>query len=245
VKWTVGLAKPRWILALAVGLVAAGVAGLVAAHGGNPTLLHGCVSTSSNPRGQLTIYSLPGQSGPSNGLAGPTGTCGALGSSLDWGTAGAQGPSGGAGPSGAAGGIGPTGASGPSGPGANTLIGGTLRNIDVGTSAASYSTIFGGTATSGDQSELTMPSAGTVRNLQVRLKNAIGGNGHLRVDLLKNGTTALGCTITSGQLTCQNTNPANVVTFTTADTIAFQTFVFSGFGTTPTDVHWAATFIPS
>src|SRR5437763_15402906 len=100
------LRRRPWLLALFVGLCAAGAAGLVSAHGGDSTLIHGCLSTTSNPRGQVTVYSLPGQAGPSNGLAGPTGTCGALGQPVDWNGQGLQGPPGVPGPSGASG---PTG----------------------------------------------------------------------------------------------------------------------------------------
>jgi hypothetical protein len=105
-----------WMLALSVGVVAAGLAGIVSAHGGDPSLIHGCVSTSSTPRGQVTIYSLPGQVGPSNGLGGPTGSCGALGAPLDWNALGAVGSTGATGASGLIGPTGLTGGTGPSGP---------------------------------------------------------------------------------------------------------------------------------
>jgi hypothetical protein len=41
-----------WLFALLIGLVAAGAAGLVSAHGGDPTLIHGCVSTSTRCPGR-------------------------------------------------------------------------------------------------------------------------------------------------------------------------------------------------
>src|SRR5436309_1149056 len=109
------LRQRPWLLALFIGLCAAGAAGLVSAHGGDPSLIHGCVSTSSNPRGQVTVYSLPGQAGPTNGLAGPTGSCGVLGQPLDWNAQGIPGPSGPQGIAGASGPSGPNGASGPFG----------------------------------------------------------------------------------------------------------------------------------
>jgi hypothetical protein len=109
------LRQRPWLLALFIGVLLAGAAGLVSAHGGDSSLIHGCVSTSSNPRGQVTIYSLPGQSGPSNGLAGPTGSCGALGQLVDWNAQGIAGPSGPSGPQGPQGSLGPSGPSGPQG----------------------------------------------------------------------------------------------------------------------------------
>src|SRR5678815_1965692 len=105
-----------WLFALTTGLLAAGAAGLVSAHNGDPNAIHACVNQAATPRGQVIIYSAPGLTGSD-----PTSVCGTRGSALDWsaqGTTGASGPvgatglTGSAGPSGA---TGPTGGSGPSG----------------------------------------------------------------------------------------------------------------------------------
>ena len=82
--WVRTLLRRPWLLALGVGLLSTGLAGLVSAHGGDATLVHGCVGQTSNTRGQLLVYSLPGQTGPGNGLQGPSGACGTLGLPLDW-----------------------------------------------------------------------------------------------------------------------------------------------------------------
>jgi hypothetical protein len=102
-----------WLLAFLVGLLAAGAAGLVSAHTGDPTAIHACVNQAATPRGQVIIYSAPGLAGSD-----PTSLCGTRGISVDWGSQGVQGPSGvpGAiGPSGPTGGTGNVGPSGPSG----------------------------------------------------------------------------------------------------------------------------------
>src|SRR6476620_8761770 len=76
-----------WVLALVVGLLAAGAAQLVSAHGGNPTLIHGCINPSSVPRGQITIYSAPGL--PNSD---PNSICGTRGLPIDWFPAGVESP---------------------------------------------------------------------------------------------------------------------------------------------------------
>jgi hypothetical protein len=89
---------------LLIGLVAAGAAGLVSAHNGDPTQIHACVNQGATPRGQVIIYSAPGLTGGEPA----TSTCGTRGTSVDWnaqGIPGAQGPTG------------PTGATGPRGTG--------------------------------------------------------------------------------------------------------------------------------
>ena len=76
-----------WVLALVVGLLAAGAAQLVSAHGGNPNLIHGCVNPSSVPRGQIIIYSAPGL--PNSD---PNAICGTRGFPMDWFAAEGQSP---------------------------------------------------------------------------------------------------------------------------------------------------------
>src|SRR3954469_4743848 len=93
------LLRRPWLLSLGVGLVAAGLAGLVSAHGGDSTLVHGCVNLSGNPRGQLLVYSAPG----ATGLEGPNSSCGTRGQPLDWSGAGLAGASGAQGPAGSTG----------------------------------------------------------------------------------------------------------------------------------------------
>jgi hypothetical protein len=99
---TLALQRP-WLLALLVGLVAAGAAGLVSAHNGDPAAIHACVNQASSPRGQVIIYSAPGLTGAEPA----TSTCGTRGTPVDWGQTGGVGATGPAGT---------TGASGPSGP---------------------------------------------------------------------------------------------------------------------------------
>src|SRR5678815_543124 len=94
------LLRRPWFLALFVGLLAAGAAGLVSAHNGDPTQIHACVNQAATPRGQVIIYSAPGLAGSD-----PTSTCGTRGQPLDWNGQGIQGPPG------------PTGATGPAGTG--------------------------------------------------------------------------------------------------------------------------------
>src|SRR3954453_10251080 len=89
-----------WLLALFVGLVAAGAAGLVSAHNSDPTQIHACVNQAATPRGQVIIYSAPGLPGSD-----PSSVCGTRGTPVDWGQTGA------------AGGSGPTGPTGPRGTG--------------------------------------------------------------------------------------------------------------------------------
>jgi hypothetical protein len=125
------LGRRPWLVALIVGVIAAGLAGIVSAHGGDSTLVHGCVNLSTGSggaRGQVTVYSLPGMTGPGSGLAGPFSVCGTAGLALDWdgtiggGAPGPTGPAGGPGPVGVTGPIGeigpagPTGGGGPAGP---------------------------------------------------------------------------------------------------------------------------------
>jgi hypothetical protein len=111
-----------WLFALFIGLVAAGVAGLVSAHNGDPTQIHGCVNQAATPRGQVIIYSAPGLTGAEPA----TSTCGTRGSPVDWGSQGA---------------VGPTGASGPRGTGNAVEVGSdpffplTLTRAPVGTAA--------------------------------------------------------------------------------------------------------------
>jgi hypothetical protein len=92
-----------WLLALLVGLVAAGAAGLVSAHNGDPTQIHACVNQGATPRGQVIIYSAPGLTGAEPA----TSTCGTRGTPVDWGQTGS------AGATGASGVPGPSGPSGP------------------------------------------------------------------------------------------------------------------------------------
>src|SRR4051812_33494395 len=88
---TTVLRRP-WLLALLVGLMAAGAAGLVSAHNGDPTQIHACVNQAATPRGQVIIYSAPGLPGSD-----PASVCGTRGTPLDWnqqGIPGATGPMG-------------------------------------------------------------------------------------------------------------------------------------------------------
>src|SRR5436190_16033586 len=93
------------LFALFAGILAAGAAGLVSAHGGDPTQIHACVNQAATPRGQVIIYSAPGLPGSD-----PSSTCGTRGTPVDWGGVGGAGATG---PSGAPG---ASGANGPSGP---------------------------------------------------------------------------------------------------------------------------------
>src|SRR3982750_614017 len=70
---TLALQRP-WLLALLIGLVAAGAAGLVSAHNGDPTQIHACVNQAATPRGQVIIYSAPGLTGSD-----PSSVCGTRG----------------------------------------------------------------------------------------------------------------------------------------------------------------------
>jgi hypothetical protein len=104
-----------WLFALLVGLLAAGGAGLVSAHNGDPSQIHACVNQGATTRGQVIIYSAPGLPGGEPAAS----ICGTRGSPLDWaqsGGAGATGPSGVPGTSGASGPVGASGASGAPGP---------------------------------------------------------------------------------------------------------------------------------
>jgi hypothetical protein len=85
---------PRpWLLALVIGLLAAGISTLASAHGGDPTQIHGCISQGGLNRGTVMVYSAPGYPGE-----GPNSQCGTRGFPLDWSQ---QGPSGPVGPAGA------------------------------------------------------------------------------------------------------------------------------------------------
>src|SRR5678815_2333550 len=102
------LLRRPWLLALLVGLVAAGAAGLVSAHNGDATQIHGCVNQAATPRGQVIIYSAPGL--PGSDLSS---TCGTRGTPVDWGQVGPAGATGATGASGPSGMPGPSGPSGP------------------------------------------------------------------------------------------------------------------------------------
>jgi hypothetical protein len=250
-RWLRRLVARPWLIALSVGLIAAGLAGLVSAHGGDATLVHGCVSTNSNPRGQVTVYALPGQSGPSNGLAGPTGSCGALGTPLDWGVIGPAGPQGLPGPSGITGLGGPSGPSGvpgPRGPSANTIIGGTIRDPNSVENSSSYSTVFGFDRTDTDVQQLIMPSAGTVQNLQVKLESAPGTGTAYVVNVLRNGANSspsLQCIASNPGTTCADINPLHAITYDAGDTISIRMQNAAPQPASSTPMHWAVTFIPS
>jgi hypothetical protein len=241
------VARP-WLVALSGGMLAAGLAGLASAHGGDSTLVHGCVNVSSNPRGQVTVYSLPGQTGPGNGLPGPSGTCGTLGLLLDWsgaGGSGAAGATGPTGPTGVTGPSGPTGAVGAARPPASTIIGGTIRNPNPAGASSSYSTVFGFDRTDTDVQQLVMPSAGTVKNLQVKLEGPMGNGAKYQVDVLRNGTAPqmLTCLVFDPSTTCSDA--IRVGHFNAGDTISVNMSSISGIAaTTPQPMHWAATFIP-
>src|SRR6187455_1616446 len=109
-----------WLLALFVGLLAAGAAGLVSAHNGDPSQIHACVNQAATPRGQVIIYSAPGLPGSD-----PTSVCGTRGTPVDWGAQGVQGPSGVPGVTGPSGPFGATGGTGPSGPSGVTGVSGS------------------------------------------------------------------------------------------------------------------------
>jgi hypothetical protein len=114
-----GLARRPWLLALLVGLVAAGVSGAVMAHNGDATAIHACVNQGSTPRGQVIIYSAPGMLGSD-----PNSVCGTRGLAVDWNGQGVQGPTGLTGATGATGVGGPSGATGTTGAtGASGLAG--------------------------------------------------------------------------------------------------------------------------
>jgi len=89
------LLRRPWLFALLIGLLAAGVAGLVSAHNGDPTAIHACVNQAATPRGQVIIYSAPGLPGPD-----PTSVCGTRGTPVDWNAQGIPGPTGATGPAG-------------------------------------------------------------------------------------------------------------------------------------------------
>jgi hypothetical protein len=99
-----------WLLALSLGLVTAGAAGLVSAHNGDATQIHSCVNQGATPRGQVIIYSAPGLTGSD-----PTSVCGTRGTSVDWNAQGIQGPTGPQGLQGIQGPSGPAGAAGAAG----------------------------------------------------------------------------------------------------------------------------------
>src|SRR5688572_15260744 len=82
-----------WLVALLVGVVAAGAAGLVSAHGGDTTLIHACVHPSTK---SVIVYSAPGLAGSEPA----TSQCGTRGTPLDWSAAGSAGAPGPTGPSG-------------------------------------------------------------------------------------------------------------------------------------------------
>jgi hypothetical protein len=234
----------RWLLALVVGIVGASVAGLVMAHGGDANLTHGCVNLSTNPRGQVIVYSAPGLAGSDS-----TAVCGTRGLALDWGGAGATGPTGTSGPTGALGATGPTGPTGATGPGTNTLLGGTLRNVAGATGPLWFSTMYGGTAiiaSGSTQEDLTMPSAGILKNFQVRLPSPVVAGSQIQVEVFKNSSGfGLLCDVNPGAMTCADTDPNHAITFTTSDKIAIRAFVLNSSTAPATDVHWIATFIPS
>jgi hypothetical protein len=219
-----------WMAALALGLVSAALAGIVSAHGGDSSMIHGCVSTTSSPRGQVTVYSVPGQVGPSNGLGGPTGSCGAVGIPLDWSGQGVRGPS------------------GPTGGAASTVVGGMMNAPDP--CCPSYASLFVHDKSATDNRQVIMPTAGTLKNLQVSLRrspNVENTEGSYQFVVRKNGVdTSLQCSITgTAAKSCSDTNPADAVTFNgTTDTISVRT-VPSNFPELTPDVHWLATFTPS
>jgi hypothetical protein len=245
------LLRRPWLLALGVGLLSTGLAGLVSAHGGDSTLVHGCVNQGATPRGQLTVYSLAGQTGPTNGLMGPSGVCGTLGQPLDWSgvaVAGVSGAAGPVGPIGVTGAPGAVGATGPTGPIANSVIGGTISNPNPTQFTSSYGGLFGIDRTDTDVQGLAMPSAGTVKNLQVKLEGAPGGTASYRVIVLKNGATpspTLQCLLSASATTCADADPSHAITYAAGDTISIS---MSNDSTTPanaTPMHWAVTFVPS
>jgi hypothetical protein len=97
-------------LALVSALLASVVSALVTtaviqAHGGDATLIHGCI----NINGALTITAAPGFGNPST-------TCPVGQTSVDWSQQGPPGPAGAAGPAGVAGPPGVVGPPGPAGP---------------------------------------------------------------------------------------------------------------------------------
>jgi hypothetical protein len=105
------LVGKSWIFALILGLVAAGAAGLVSAHNGDPAQIHGCVNQAATPRGQVIIYAAPGLAGGEPA----TSSCGTRGTPVDWNAQGVQGPAGPTGTTGATGATGTTGATGATG----------------------------------------------------------------------------------------------------------------------------------
>src|SRR5256885_12624103 len=100
-----------WLFALLIGLLAAGAAGLVSAHGGDPTQIHACVNQAATPRGQVIIYPAPGLAGSD-----PASTCGTRGTPIDWGSQGVPGPAGTTGFTGLPGAPGAGGGTGAPGP---------------------------------------------------------------------------------------------------------------------------------
>jgi hypothetical protein len=138
-----------WVFALFIGLVAAGVAGLVSAHNGDPAAIHACVNQASSPRGQVIIYSAPGLTGAEPA----TSTCGTRGTPVDWGQTGGVGATGPAGATGASGLSGPSGATGPQGTGA--VFTQTATQLVVANSP-SPSTFVSALSTSGASSHLLL-----------------------------------------------------------------------------------------
>jgi hypothetical protein len=93
---------------LGVGAVIGGIVSalvtttVIYAHGGDGSLVHGCI----NANGGLRITGAPGYGNPGTGCAGGE-------TSVDWSQQGPAGPAGAAGPAGPAGGVGPPGPAGP------------------------------------------------------------------------------------------------------------------------------------
>ena len=98
-NWKARLTGRPWLISLAIGLVGAGLAGIVSAHNGDPTAIHACVSQSPTNRGAVIIYSAPGLQGVSRRVlsAAPVArpsTGAQQASPVATGPSGAQGPSG-------------------------------------------------------------------------------------------------------------------------------------------------------
>jgi hypothetical protein len=189
------LHRHPWLCALFTGVVAASAAGLVNAHGGDSTLIHGCVNQSSTPKGQVIVYSAPGLAGGEQ----PTSLCGTRGLALDWNAQGSVGP---------AGATGPTGATGPRGTG-NTVDVPTFLTPAVVIPSTSTMTAFGNAAT------ITPSGSGHVLVVaKVVVANDVGGLCTVAADLRVDGTG-------DGELS-QATIPANANTGFPGITIPFN-----------------------
>lgn len=246
------LSTRGFFLAAAGALTLAGSAPAVYAHGGDVTLIHGCILNFIK-----TVR-----------IVGANETCRNFESAVHWsisGPAGPQGLPGEQGPQGVPGAPGPEGPQGPQGsPGADGPQG------PPGLAGASFSIIGGGTGDSaqstfapfflpmfesrGSTSTLTqpffvtqrVPIAGTISQLSVLLDAAIGA-GCSRTFTLVVGSratptnTLLTCTI-SGDSESECSDPTNFATIAAGDFIALKVNTVLCASFSPAPIKWTAVF---